>query len=349
MATIEQRDYGLLPDGRRVGQYTLRNDNGVCLRFIDHGAITTGIDVPDRTGRVADVVLGFDTLADWLADTRYHGATMGRYANRIAGGEFTIDGERYRLGVNEGGNHLHGGNEGFHNRLWSGEQVGAPNGDCGVRFTLVSPDGHDGYPGELRVSATHWLTDDNTFRVAFVATSDKPTIVNPTHHSYWNLSAGDRPFIGDHELTILADAYTPVGAGNVPTGEIAPVAGTPLDFTTGQRLGPRFAEQPGGFDHNFVLRDGGGTVRRAARLVDPHSGRVVEMLTDAPGMQVYTANVFDPSVIGKRGAVYDKHCAVALEAQSFPDAPNHAAFPNAILRPGEAYRRTIAFRFSIDQ
>jgi aldose 1-epimerase len=339
-------DYGRLPDGRPVHLYTLTNDQGLRVRLTDYGAITVSVEVPDRTGHVADVTLGYDTLAGWLTNTSYFGATVGRYANRIAKGSFTLDGQSYTLATNNGANHLHGGMRGFDKALWEAARVETAD-SVGVKFTYLSKDGEEGYPGNLRVTSAYSLSNANEFKAEFSATTDQPTIVNLVHHSYWNLLGNAAGDVLGHELLLQADKYTPVDAGLIPTGELAPVAGTPMDFTHATAIGARLAQVPGGYDHNFVLRNQSGRVARAARVSEPTTGRVLEIFTDQPGMQFYSGNFLDGSVKGKGDVVYQKHYGFCLETQHYPDSPNHPEFPAVVLRPGQTYHHVMIHKFSM--
>jgi aldose 1-epimerase len=345
MADVTREIYAPLPDGRQVELYTLSNRHGLRVRILTYGALTTSVEVPDAAGRVADVTLGYDDLAGWLDNPAYFGATIGRCANRIARGRFTLDGQAHSLATNAGADHLHGGVRGFSRALWSAEPTSAAH-DAGVRLHYTSPDGEEHSPGRVAVVAWHRLTDDNEFRIDFTATTDRPTLVNLTHHSYWNLAGPQASDIRGHELLLCAKSYTPTDAQLIPTGEIRPVAGTPLDFTAAQSLGARLDALPTGYDHNFVLEGAAGTVRLAARLRDPHTGRTLELHTDQPGVQFYTSNFLDGSIIGKRATAYQRHAAVCLEPQGFPDAANHANFPSVVLRPGAIYRHTMIHKFS---
>ena len=343
--TIEKAPYGKLPDGRQVDIYTLTNAKGMRARLINYGATTVSLEAPDAGGALTDVTLGYETLEGWLASTSYFGATVGRYANRIAKGKFTLDGKTYTLATNNGENHLHGGIKGFDKVLWNAETV--RTGDAvGVKFTYLSKDGEEGFPGNLQVTALYTLTNDNEFKVAFSATTDKPTVVNLAHHTYWNLAG---PAAGDvlgHELMLCADRYTPVDAGLIPTGELKPVKGTPMDFTTPTAIGARIEQVEGGYDHNFVLRDYGKGVRLAARVTEPKSGRIMEIYTDQPGIQFYSGNFLDGTVTGKGGVGYKKHYGFCLETQHYPDSPNKPDFPTVVLRPGETYTHTMIHKFS---
>ena len=343
-----------MPDGREVAIFTLRNANGLCARVTEYGAILVSMEAPDRDGRIADITHGYDTLDGWLTNTSYFGATVGRFANRIAHGKFTLDGREYQLATNNspGGIpcHLHGGNTGFDKVLWSGTAT-----HDGVEFTYLSKDGEEGYPGNLRVKVTYRLTEQNELIWKAEATTDAPTIVNLAHHSYWNLSGDPNASINHHELMLAADQYLPTDAGLIPTGEIAPVSGTPMDFTTptaiGARLGADFEplRLAGGYDHAWVLRnDGNAPLRLAARLRDPASGRTMEILTDQPAIQFYGGNFLDGTVAGKGGVKYAHRTALCLETENFPDAPNQPGFPSAVLRPGETYSHTMIHRFLVE-
>lgn len=341
---VQASPFGQLPDGRPVTLFTLTNPRGRVAKVCDCGTILTELHVPDRAGRLGDVVLGCDSLARYLAGHPYLGCTVGRFANRIARGRFTLDGRTYQLAVNNGPNALHGGVVGFDKALFAAE----PLPGAAVRFTHRSPDGDEGYPGALHLTVVVTLTDADELVLDYLATSDAPTPVNLTNHTYFNLAGAGT--IKRHRLEIAADFYTPKDVHDVPTGEIRPVRGTPLDFTRPVAIGSRFAAlggKPQGYDHNFVLRGGCPQPAFAARLVEPTSGRTLEMLTTEPGVQVYTANWFDGSFTGKGGVKYPRHAGVALEAQHFPNSPNCPHFPDTILRPGRTYRQTTIYRFSV--
>ncbi|MCY2926713.1 MAG: galactose mutarotase [Planctomycetota bacterium] len=343
---MDAKVYGTLPDGRQAMLFTLVNRHGLRATLTDFGAILVSLTAPDREGRLADVTLGYDGLAGWVSDTCYMGATAGRYANRIAKGRFALDGKTYKLATNDGPNHLHGGAKGFNKVLWSGQGVQV-DGAEGVAFRYVSPDGEEGYPGELVVNVTYTLTDANELTVEYSATTDSPTVVNLTHHSYWNLRGGGLGSTLGHELTLHADGYTPVDATLIPTGQVQPVAGTAMDFTRPAPIGARIADVPGGYDHNWVLRGSGGALAPAARVVEPVTGRVMDVLTTEPGIQCYAGNFLDGSVKGKGGIFYGKHAGFCLETQHFPDSPNRPAFPTTVLRPGQAYWQKTVHRFSV--
>ena len=348
--SVITRDYGALPDGRIAELYTLTNANGLKATLTDYGAILVSMEVPDRDGKLADVTLGYDTLEGWLSNTSYFGSTVGRYGNRIAKGKITLDGTTYTLAANNGENHLHGGIKGFDKVLWDAKSLKRP-GAVGVEFTRTSPDGEEGYPGELTATVTYLLTDENELRIEFKATTDKPTIVNLVHHSYWNLTGDPNKTILDHELMLAADHFLPVDEGLIPTGELRPVKGTPFDFTQPTKIGARVSaddeqlKRGNGYDHCWVLREQTGKVALAATLYDPSTGRAMDVLTDQPGIQFYGGNFLDGSVTGKGGIKYQFRTALCLETQHYPDSPNKPDFPSVVLRPGETYRHTMIHRF----
>lgn len=352
-SAVLQETFGTMPDGRAVKIFTLTNANGLKARVTEYGAILVSMEVPDKAGKLADVTHGYDTLEGWLSNTSYFGASVGRFGNRIKDGKFTLDGKEYQLATNNkpGGIpcHLHGGPKGFDKVLWSGRAMG----NDAVEFTYVSPDGEEGYPGNLTVKVTYTLTADNELVWKANATTDAPTILNIVHHSYWNLSGDPRSSINDHELTLHAPHYLPTNSGLIPTGEIAPVAGTPMDFTQATTIGARVNAGTealtfgGGYDHCWVLEKGEG-VKPAARLKDPETGRVMEISTDQPAVQFYGGNFLDGSVSGKGGVKYGHRSALCLETEGFPDAPNKPAFPSCVLRPGETYTHVMIHRFSVE-
>ena len=343
---------GTLPDGRPVRLHTLLNRHGLRARVVEWGASLQSLEVPDRSGALADVTLAFDTLEGWRTNGFYLGGSVGRFGNRIRGGRFTLDGHEHALTLNNtpGGIpcHLHGGFQGFDKRLWT--TLAAD--DQSVTLEYLSPAGEEGYPGTLRARVTYTLTDANELRWEASATTDAPTVVNLVHHSYWNLS-GRAESILDHELQIDADAYLPTDAGLIPTGELAPVEGTPMDFTRPHPIGARIEagtealRLAGGYDHCWVLRPRPG-LRPAARLRDPASGRVLSILTDQPGLQFYSGNFLDGTARGKGGAAYARRAGLCLETQNFPDAPNQPSFPSSVLLPGQTYRHTLVHAFSTD-
>lgn len=341
--------YGKMPDGREVAIFTLTNANGLRARVTEYGAILVSMEVPDRDGKLADVTHGYDTFDGWLTNTSYFGATVGRYANRIAHGKFTLDSKGYSLATNNdpGGIpcHLHGGVTGFDKVLWTGTATGKR-----VELTYLSKDGEEGYQGNLIIKVSYELNDDNELIWKAEATTDAATVINLAHHSYWNLSGNPQTPINRHQLQLAADHYLPTNAGLIPTGEIAPVAGTPMDFTKPTAIGERVEADfealkfGGGYDHAWVLRKADG-MRLAARLMEPDSGRVMEIHTDQPAIQFYGGNFLDGTVTGKGGVKYAHRTALCLETENFPDAPNHPDFPSAVLRPGETYTHTMVHRF----
>jgi aldose 1-epimerase len=345
MSTVQIEEFGKLPNGSAVRRFTLTNKNGVVAKLIEYGAILSELWVPDRNGTLGNVVTGFDNLAQYLNGHPFFGATTGRYANRIAKGRFTLEGKEYTLATNNGPNALHGGLKGFDKQLWNGEALPTKAGEQGVRFSYLSKDGEEGYPGTLNVVVTYTLTDENALVIDYSATTDKTTIVNLTNHSYFNLAgSGD---ILNHELRVNADRYTPVNDQLIPTGDLAPVVGTPFDFQQGSRIGARFDQltNPPGYDHNLVLKRNGPGLEAIAWVHEPGSGRRMEVLTTEPGMQLYTGNFLDGKLVGVGGVAYKQHSAFCLETQHFPDSPNHPNFPSTVLRPGEMYKTTTVYRF----
>jgi aldose 1-epimerase len=340
-------DFGKTAEGTPVELYVLTNGK-MTAKVMSYGAILTELSVPDRTGKIGDVVLGFDNLAAYLAGHPHFGATTGRVANRIAKGAFTLDGKEYKLAINNGPNSLHGGLKAFDKKVWKAEDASGPAGPA-VKFTYISPDGEEGYPGNLTVTVTYTVTADQELKIDYSAVTDKATPVNLTNHSYFNLGGPESGDILGHELTLLAEEFTPVDETLIPTGKLAPVKGTPLDFTNPTPIGARFDQLKGdplGYDHNYVLRGDGKTPALGARVFDPGSGRVLEMFTTEPGVQLYTANFLDGKIKGKGGVVYKQHHAFCLEAQHFPDSINQHSFPSTVLRPGEKYTQTTIYKFS---
>jgi aldose 1-epimerase len=338
--------------GSPIERFTLTNKNGVEVRAITYGGIITSIKTPDRAGAMGDIVLGFDSLDGYLAGHPFFGAIVGRYGNRIAKGRFTIDGQEYKLATNNGPNHLHGGIKGFDKQIWTAKIPAAVAGESGVTFSYTSPDGEEGYPGQLIVDVTYTLNDKDQLSVDYVARSDKATNVNLTQHSYFNL-AGQGDILG-HELTIDADKYTPVDATLIPTGEIASVEGTPFDFRKPTLIGARI-DQPhpqlkngSGYDHNWVLRDTPG-LKHAAHVVDPKSGRTLDVATTEPGMQFYAGNFLDGKLIGKGGQSYGRRSGFCLETQHYPDTPNHSNFPTTLIKPGQQYASKTVFTFGVSR
>jgi aldose 1-epimerase len=341
---VKQESFGNSPDGRNVTLYILSNKHGMVAKVTDYGAILTQLLVPDRNGKPGNVVAGFENLEGYLKGHPFFGATTGRVANRIAKGRFSLDGKEYKLAINNGPNHLHGGLKGFDKVMWA-----AKPSDNSVEFTYLSPDGEEGYPGNLRVKVVYTLTENNELRIDYEAETDKATPINLTNHSYFNL-AGQGPIYA-HELWIAASHYTPVDDGLIPTGGTAPVKGTALDFTSPKKIGEHINDVPktGGFDHNYVLKEKPGKLDLAARVRESSTGRVMEVLTTEPAVQLYTGNFLDGSLKGAGGVAYGKHHAFCLETQHFPDSINHPEFPTTVLRPGQKFKSTTVYRFSTER
>ena len=351
-ASVTRAPFGATPDRAAVEIFTLTNPNGTEVRAISYGAILVSIRTRDRAGRLGDVTLGFDDLEGYLTRSRYFGAVVGRYGNRIANGRFTIDGRTFRLATNNGANHLHGGDKGFDKVVWRAEPF-ERGGDVGVAFTYVSRDGEEGYPGTLRATVTYTLTPRDELAVEYSATTDKATHVNLTQHTYFNLAGEGHGDVLKHQLAIDADRYTPVDAGMIPTGAIVPVAGTPFDFRKPAAIGARIdnADEQlrlaGGYDHNYVLNGGAG-LHHAARVLDPESGRTLDVATTEPGMQFYSGNRLTGAA-GKSGHAYGVRAGFCLETQHFPDSPNKPQFPSTLVRPGDRYVSKTVFTFGVQQ
>lgn len=350
---MRREPFGLAPNGSAVEQYTCRCPRGIELRVMTYGAIIVSLRVPDRRGTLGDVVLGHDRVHDYVRSDSYFGAVIGRFGNRIARGRFVLDGREVQLVTNNGRNHLHGGGVGFDKVVWNAEPF-ARDGERGVTLTYRSPDGDQGYPGTLDARVSYTLNDDATLIVEYRATTDRPTPVNLTQHTYFNLTGDVRRDVLDHELTIHASHYTPVDAELLPTGVIAPVAGTPFDFRQPTRIGASIGRDDeqlryaGGYDHNFVLSRPNGGLSPAARLADPLSGRVLEVSTTEPGLQFYSGNFLNGSARGKAGRMYTHRTGLCLETQHFPDSPNQPHFPETILRPGAEHRSRTRFAFGVE-
>jgi len=349
---VTRAAFGKLADGTAVEAFTLRNAHGIEVRAITYGAIIVSLRVPDRAGKLGDIVLGHDDLAGYVDKPAYFGAVVGRYGNRIAKGRFTLDGKTYTLATNNGPNHLHGGVRGFDKVVWKADPPAA--GTASVTFRYTSADGEEGYPGTLKASVTYTLSDKDELTFEYSATTDKATPINLTQHSYFNLGTPGHDILG-HELTLEADRYTPVDATLIPTGQLAPVSGTPFDFRKPTAIGARIGQDDeqlkrgGGYDHNFVLSGAGAGLRRAVRLTDPGSGRTMEILTTEPGVQFYTGNFLDGTIKGKGGVVYKYRSGLCLETQHFPDSPNQPSFPSTILRPGKEYHSKTVLVFGVSR
>ena len=348
---LSKEQFGTTTDGKRVELFTLNNGRGMEVKITNYGGIITSIRVPDRIGRVSDVVLGHDTLEGYVRRSRYFGAIIGRHANRIAGGRFRLNGSVYSLTQNNGENHLHGGIRGFDKVVWEARAINGGDG-VGLELDYVSKDGEEGYPGNLQARVTYVLTEKNELRIKYFAATDKDTVVNLTNHSYFNL-AGDGTVLG-HELLLNADQFTPVDKGLIPTGELRDVSNTPLDFTRSNSIGARIdqnyeqLELAGGYDHNFILRGNGNAPKPAAKIHEPVTGRVLEVFTTQPGIQFYSGNYLDGSIIGRGGRAYGKHAGCCFETQHFPDSPNQPSFPTTILKRAQRYEHETVFRFSVE-
>ncbi len=348
---IRKEQFGKTKDGQTADIYTLTNENGVQMKLTNYGGIVTSLIVPDRKGQMADIVLGYDNLADYIKDSPYFGAIVGRYGNRIAKGRFTLNNVEYKLATNNGNNHLHGGIKGFDKVIWPAQPV-RQNDAVGLKLTYLSKDGEEGYPGNLISTVTYLLTNNNELKIDYIAVTDKDTVVNLTHHSYFNLAGQGTCDILGHELMLDADRFTPVDEGLIPAGELKGVKGTPMDFTKSTAIGIRINQDNEqlkygkGYDHNWVLNSSDGSPAPAARVYEPTSGRVMEVYTTQPGIQFYTGNFLDGSNVGKGGKVYKHRYGFCLETQHFPDSPNHPAFPTTILKQGKTYKHTTIYKFS---
>ncbi len=348
---IEKTLFGKLADGREVFKYSLKNESGMRVEIITYGAIVTNLYVKDRNGVLADVVLGYDSLQGYVNDKSYFGAIVGRYGNRIAGGKFSLDGKEYQLALNDGENHLHGGIKGFNKVLWTAEPMEEERG-ASLKLTYISPDGEEGYPGTVTITVKYTLTKENALEIRYEGKTDKPTILNPTHHSYFNLTGSPTKTILDHRLMISADSTTPVRSGLITTGNFASVTNTPMDFRALTTIGAHIGDQDAqlllakGYDHNWVLRDYNKQMRKAAEVYEPTTGRVLTLFTDQPGLQFYTGNFLDGTAKGKNGVAYQYRTGFCLEAQCYPDSPNKSNFPSAVLRPGDVYRQITIYQFS---
>jgi len=347
MLTVQAQPCGESPEGDEITQFVLENSQGMRVKIINFGGILTSVEVPDRNNKFANVTLGFSGLDEYFENAPFFGGLCGRFANRIANAKFTLDDKEYELFANTPPNHLHGGKTSFIKKTWEAKHFLAPE-HAVVELTYVSPDGEEGYPGTLTTKVAYMLNNDNELTIQYYATTDKPTVLNLTNHAYWNLAGNLAPSILDHELTLFSDQFVEIDEAAIPTGKLLPVAGTCMDFTQPQTIGARIAETTngnGGYDHCFVVRDGGkGELKPAAKVVDPKSGRVMEVFTTEPGVQLYTGNYLD----GEPSSAHaPKQAAFCLEAQHFPDSPNRPEFPSVVLRPGETYMQTTVHKFSV--
>jgi aldose 1-epimerase len=348
---IEKTLFGKLSDGCEVFKYSLKNDAGMRVEIINYGAIVTNLYVKDGNGVLADIVLGYDSLQGYVDDKSYFGAIVGRYGNRIAKGKFSLDGKEYQLALNDGENHLHGGIKGFNKVLWYAEPIEEERGPS-LKLTYISPDGEEEYPGTVTITVKYTLTKENALEIHYEGKTDKPTIFNPTHHSYFNLTGTFMKPILDHQLMIAADSMTPVGAGLITTGAIVSARNTPMDFRTSTVIGSRIGDQDEqlllakGYDHNWVLRDYNKQIRKVAEVYEPTTGRMLTLFTDQPGLQFYTGNFLDGTAKGKNGVAYQFRTGFCLETQCYPDSPNKPNFPSAVLRPGDVYHQTTIYQFS---
>ncbi|HLH54814.1 MAG TPA: aldose epimerase family protein [Verrucomicrobiae bacterium] len=346
---VSRKPFGQTADGKQVYEFTLRNTKGSEARILNYGGIVRSLRVPDAKGNLGDVVLGYDTLADYLKETPYFGALIGRYGNRIARGKFTLDGQEYTLATNNYPNALHGGVKGFDKVVWEPAILTGPDGPS-LKLTYLSKDGEEGYPGNLSVTVIYTLTEDNGLKIEYTATTDKDTVINLTQHSYFNLAG--KGTILDHIVMIPADKFTPVDSTLIPTGELKPVDGTPFDFRTPTAIGARINQDDEqlkfgkGYDHNWVINKPMGEFGLMARVTEPTTGRVLEVLSAEPGLQFYTGNFLDGTLKGKGGQVYQFRSGFCMESQHFPDSPNKPQFPSVVLKPGQTYHSTIVFKFS---
>jgi len=345
---MQKQSFGKTDDGQQVDLYTLKNQHGMEAAITNYGGTVVTLKVPDRNGKLDDVVLGYDKLEDYAAGKAYFGAIIGRYANRIAHAQFTLNGTTYTLAKNDGDNHLHGG---FNKRVWTAKDVSGSAGQA-LELTYLSKDGEEGFPGNLSVKVVYTLTDQNELKIDYSATTDKDTVLNLTNHCYFNLAGQGNGDILQHQLTIRADRFTPVDANLIPTGDLRSVKGTPFDFTTATVIGARIDQDDQqlklgrGYDHNWVLNgDASGSLTVAAQAYEPRSGRLLEVSTTEPGLQFYTGNFLD-GIQGKQGKVYNRRYAFCLETQHFPDSPNHPNFPSTVLKPGQHYQTTTVYKFS---
>lgn len=348
MPSVTAQPCGESPNGETITLYILENSHGLRVKILNYGGIITSVETPDKHGKLANITLGFGGLEDYFDNAPYFGGLCGRFANRISNAKFTLDDKEYELFANIPPNHLHGGNQSFIKKAWEPTEIPAKDGSVGLALKYVSPDGEEGYPGALTTTVTYSLNDDNELKIDYVATTDKPTVLNLTNHAYWNLAGPSSQSILDHELTLSSDDYVEVDETAIPTGKLVTVKETCMDFTSPHTIGERIAETTngnGGYDHCYVVRGGGkGELVPAAKVVEPKSGRVMEVFTTEPGVQLYTGNYLDGS---EKTANYEKQSGFCLECQHLPDSPNRPEFPSVVLRPGETYKQTTVHRFSV--
>jgi len=349
--SIKKGSFGKTADGKTVEIYTLKNSKGAETQIITYGGTVVSLKVPDRNGKFADVVLGYDSIADYEKNQSYIGALIGRYGNRIAKGKFTLDGKEYILAKNNGENHLHGGPKGYDKVVWTAKPSIDKNG-ANLELTYLSKDGEEGYPGNLSIKVVYSLTENNELKIVYSATTDKNTVVNLTHHSYFNLAGAGQGDILNHQLTLYADKFTPTDSGSIPTGELKSVKGTPFDFLSATAIGARINETDeqlkfgNGYDHNWVLSKTDNSLTLAASVYEPVSGRLLEVSTTERGLQFYSGNYLDGAIKGKSGQNYPRRTGFCLEAQNFPDSPNKPNFPSSVLKKGETYSQTTIYKFS---
>ena len=350
-ATVTKESFGKTAEGENVDLYTLRNAHGVEAKITNYGGIVTSLKVPDRSGKFDDVVLGFNDLDSYLKGHPYFGAIIGRYGNRIAKGRFTLNGVEYKLAVNNGENHLHGGIKAFDKVVWTGKESKTPAGPA-LTLTYLSKDGEEGYPGNLNVTVVYTLTNNDELRIDYTATTDKDTVTNLTHHSYFNLAGEGNGDILNHRVMINATRFVPTDAGSIPTGELRNVAGTPFDFRKMFAIGARINQDEeqlklgNGYDHTWIINGRPGALRLAAQAFEPTSGRRMQVWTTEPGMQFYTGNFLDGTLTGKSGKIYQRRYGFCFETQHYPDSPNHPSFPTTTLKKGATYRSTTIYKFS---
>ena len=348
---LSEKEYGVLDDGTIIKQYIFENDNQMKVKIINYGAIVVSIEVPDKYGKINDVVLGYDSIEGYVQDPSYFGAIVGRIGNRIAKGKFSLDGQDYTLAINNNENHLHGGIKGFNKRVWSPEIIKL-NDAPALKLTYVSSDGEEGYPGNLTLEVTYSISSENELIIDYLGKTDKATILNPTNHSYFNLGGEGSGDILDHILKINADYFTPVDEGLIPLGDHKSVLGTPMDFLSPKKIGDRINNNDDqlkvglGYDHNWVFNDWDGTLKLGVSLFDPQSGRLMEVLTTEPGVQFYSGNFLDGTNIGKNQKAYQYRSALCLETDHFPESQNNPNFPSVVLRPGEEYKQKTIYKFS---